>query len=144
MSGLRKWHLLCPNCEYPNEVFHMDWTSLKCGGCGGLVEQNEWKDVWEMEDPDPHPADAVGEKPLPDEHIDNKESDMTTDSVTYAAKKKPVPFEQELIEVLKDLAIQVNVLPDRLAQALEYKLAEHHVIAMPGEEDEEEENDEQL
>ena len=143
MSGLRKWHLLCPNCEYPNEVFHMDWTSLKCGGCGGLVEQNEWKDVWEMEDLDSHPADAVGEKPLPDEHIDNKESDMTTDSVTYIAKKKPVPFEQELIEVLKDLAIQVNVLPDRLAQALEYKLAEHHVIAMPGEEDEEE-NDEHL
>ncbi len=145
MSGLRKWHLLCPNCEYPNEVFHMDWTSLKCSGCGGLVEQNEWKDVWEMEDPDPHPADAVGEKPLPDEHIDNEESDVTTDSVTYitAEKKKPVPFEQELIEVLKDLAIQVNVLPDRLAQAMEYKLAEHHVIAMPGEE-EEEENDEQL
>ena len=285
MSGLRKWHLLCPNCEYPNEVFHMDWTSLKCSGCGGLVEQNEWKDVWEMEDPDPHPADAVGEKPLPDEHIDNEESDIDmrnkiirletvcqmtglskasvykqmkmdqfpkgikltqraagwdekaivawidaklsgatpeeieklvwdlahpgcplsspaiiagvdkddaaeTDerdprvdehidneiakesdmsygelyskyvkkeialmvemlekkeaaSVTYAAKKKPVPFEQELIEVLKDLAIQVNVLPDRLAQAMEYKLAEHHVIAMPGEE-EEEENDEQL
>ena len=46
--------------------------------------------------------------------------------------------------MLKDLAIQVNVLPDRLAQAMEYKLAEHHVIAMPGEEDEEEENDEQL
>ena len=140
MSGLRKWHLLCPNCEYPNEVFHMDWTSLKCDGCGGLVELNEWKDVWEMEDLDPHPADAVGEKPLPEE------SDVTTDSVTYitAEKKKPVPFEQELIEVLKDLAIQVNVLPDRLAQAMEYKLAEHHVIAMPGEEEEEEENEEQL
>ena len=28
----------------------MDWTSLKCDGCGGLVEQNEWKDVWEMEE----------------------------------------------------------------------------------------------
>ena len=154
MSGLRKWHLLCPNCEYPNEVFHMDWTSLKCSGCGGLVEQNEWKDVWEMEDPDPHPADAVGEKPLPDEHIDNeiaKEMDMSYGALysehvkkeialEAAIKKKPVPFEQELIEVLKDLSIQINTLPDRLVQAMEYKLAEHNVIAMSGEE----ENDEQL
>ena len=34
---------------------------------------------------------------------------MTTDSVTYAAKKKPVPFSQELIEVLTDISIQINV-----------------------------------
>ena len=47
---------------------------------------------------------------------------MTTDSVTYAAKKKPVPFEQELIEVLKEISIQINVLPDKLADAIEYRL----------------------
>ena len=47
---------------------------------------------------------------------------MPTDSVTYAAKKKPVPFEQELIEVLTDISIQINVLPDKLADAIEYRL----------------------
>ena len=104
-----------------------------------------------MEDLDPHPADVVGEKPLPDEHIDNEESDMSYGALysehvkkeialEAAIKKKPVPFEQELIEVLKDLSIQINTLPDRLVQAMEYKLAEHNVIAMPGEE----ENDELL
>ena len=48
---------------------------------------------------------------------------MTTDSVGWAGyitaeDKKPVPFEQELIEVLKDISSQINRLPDRLAEVL--------------------------
>ena len=33
-------------------------------------------------------------------------------------------FEQELIEVLTDISIQINVLPDKLADAMEYRLRE--------------------
>ena len=33
-------------------------------------------------------------------------------------------FEQELIEVLTDISIQINVLPDKLADAVEYRLRE--------------------
>ncbi len=50
MSGLKVWHLICPHCECSNDAYHMDWTSLKCDGCGELVEQKEWTDVFEKEE----------------------------------------------------------------------------------------------
>ena len=72
---------------------------------------------------------------------------MSKDSVGWegyitAEDKKPVPFEQELIEVLTDISIQINVLPDKLADAMEYRLRDMARETANGEDEEYDDDDE--
>tara|TARA_R100001163_G_scaffold28165_1_gene22655 strand:- start:22 stop:264 length:243 start_codon:yes stop_codon:yes gene_type:complete len=51
-------------------------------------------------------------------------------------------FEQELIEVLTDISIQINVLPDKLADAMEYRLRELAEEKVNGDDEEYDDDDE--